>query len=57
MEKQDAKIGDSIIWKDYYKDTYPGKIVNVHFNRVQIKVNHLKGDRIFWTYFHKIELQ
>ena len=57
MKHSEAKIGYAILWKDYYNDTYPGIILKVNFNRVKIKVNHLKGDKVFWTYAHKIELQ
>lgn len=57
MEIKDCKIGEHITWADYYKDTYPGVILVVKSNHVKVKINHLKGDRYFWTYAHKLTLQ
>ena len=45
------RIGEDIIYWDKDGQQCPGKILDIHdiWPRIQIRINHIEGDRTIWV--------
>lgn len=50
-------VGDAIYYHTKAKDTFPGIVLKIKWNKVKIKYNALKQDVISWVSVKNISIQ